>query len=1279
MLEEPEDGEAIEQDVNGDNDPEAEAGAMQAGGDRSSAYATCCGQARRFEDMNPEATKEDGTPLATTPLPELRVAQAKQARVVATRVASKYGHAPQVGDPVQIDVPGVDRGKVDATTCTLVVIEVTDRSMHMLANMAGVINRKYGEVDLALMRQSDRYTEQPPKVEGMKTREEQLQEWRERRGIHRPALKPRPLAAANTNAPGPPNPALRASEPAFSALAAQKEANESMAKRPRVSVDGQADKENAHADVKIEVAAPPSGPPPASPFRPITASATVPARLSAPMALRPAQVPGAAQPHQANIVPAPRDSLLGQPPTASQPAGTPSRQPSAGFGAAGNLLRERMSILRRESAAVPGNPGAESFSRLSFFDGDIGAPGVDNVTNLEELARQLFQVPETVAQCDRALGWQLKSSKDGATKDSRIAELAELTKLARRLLKQLLGNNTQFVNTAVSVQRQLEQQVEGIRLQQMSANSAHEALKAEMARSQAELAQAQSAHKQETVEMQLEKERLDAEVKRLGRTIQQLEGEKAEAVSQRAEAVSREQAATRAHAELMATVESANRQRDQSLNAAAAAREVELAATTRANEVEAAAADALKKASKAEAEASMALASRQAAEVKADAARVTLAAREKELAALQAEQQEILESSQAVLKDYEELQGRCNDMLADLNVKAASLESVNAQLAAEEGHRQELTVQLSSARTEVQQLKDKSSSLQADIEVKSSSIDRMAKQLAAQMDRCGSLEAQVSKLQADVQEGASREATLADAKASLELQTAQASDVQAALKAELEGKMGELAAEKATLESRLAEAESALAAATARVEELSAANEMDALREVAGIAAGGGKEGDMVSALLSRVAALESAALEAHKERRALHNALVDLRGNIRVFCRVRPTPSGQPSAVACAGDGHSVRVTSSRSAGKPTSFAFDKVFAPGTAQATVFEEVSELVQSALDGYNVCLFSYGQTGAGKTHTMQGGAGPEARGIIPRAVNQLLCAIQKLTAQGWDYRLEASFVEIYNESIRDLLADGREGQPPTGGLGIQHAGAGGGHTHVAGAVRLPVETMEGADEIMRRAEGSRAVEATAMNATSSRSHSVFMLYCTGVNADAGIRLTGALNLVDLAGSERLARSKVEGARQKEACAINKSLSALGDVFAALSSKAGHVPYRNSKLTHLLQPCLGGDGKTLMFVNINPEEASADESLCSLKFAAQVHQCETGAKGGAKRNMTSLPADVDSADVSAHHIPGHHRQSLGPSQRRDGAAGRRDSLGLSSRSKPPLKRSKPAFGK
>ena len=125
----------------------------------------------------------------------------------------------------------------------------------------------------------------------------------------------------------------------------------------------------------------------------------------------------------------------------------------------------------------------------------------------------------------------------------------------------------------------------------------------------------------------------------------------------------------------------------------------------------------------------------------------------------------------------------------------------------------------------------------------------------------------------------------------------------------------------------------------------------------------------------------------------------------------------------------------------------------------------------------------------------------------------------------------------------------------------------------------------------------------MNAVSSRSHTIFMLYITGEHAASGSKLAGCLNLVDLAGSERVGRSGAEGARLKEACAINKSLSCLGDVFQALSNKQSHVPYRNSKLTYLLQPCLGGDGKTLMFVNINPEAPSAEESMCSLKPPAR----------------------------------------------------------------------------
>lgn len=123
--------------------------------------------------------------------------------------------------------------------------------------------------------------------------------------------------------------------------------------------------------------------------------------------------------------------------------------------------------------------------------------------------------------------------------------------------------------------------------------------------------------------------------------------------------------------------------------------------------------------------------------------------------------------------------------------------------------------------------------------------------------------------------------------------------------------------------------------------------------------------------------------------------------------------------------------------------------------------------------------------------------------------------------------------------------------------------------VVGAQRLPIASAADADDIIATAAAARAVEATAMNAESSRSHSVFMLYITGRNAGLDTVVQGALNLVDLAGSERLARSQVEGQRQKEACAINKSLSSLGDVFQALAAKSAHVPYRNSKLTHLLQ--------------------------------------------------------------------------------------------------------------
>jgi kinesin family protein C1 len=376
---------------------------------------------------------------------------------------------------------------------------------------------------------------------------------------------------------------------------------------------------------------------------------------------------------------------------------------------------------------------------------------------------------------------------------------------------------------------------------------------------------------------------------------------------------------------------------------------------------------------------------------------------------------------------------------------------------------------------------------------------------------------------------------------------------------------------------------------------------------------------------LLRIQELEQQALDADSVRRALHNQIQELRGNVRVFCRVRPTTS-DTACVECPSDGSSVTLARECDRGgsggevpPPTAFEFDRVFGPASTQGEVFEEVSQLVQSALDGYKVCLFSYGQTGSGKTHTMLGdlaNAG-DHRGIIPRAVAKVVEASQANAKKGWTYEMSAAYVEIYNEQVRDLL---KAGSGHSDKHSIVHTVAG--VTEVSGVQREPVTSVEAAAGLVRRAAAARAVEATQMNAVSSRSHTIFMLYITGEHAASGSRLTGCLNLVDLAGSERVGRSGAEGARLKEACAINKSLSCLGDVFQALANKQSHVPYRNSKLTYLLQPCLGGDGKTLMFVNINPESPSAEESLCSLKFASQVNAVELGGgRGGGAVHVES----------------------------------------------------------
>uniref|UniRef100_A0A5B6YP98 Kinesin-like protein n=1 Tax=Davidia involucrata TaxID=16924 RepID=A0A5B6YP98_DAVIN len=391
----------------------------------------------------------------------------------------------------------------------------------------------------------------------------------------------------------------------------------------------------------------------------------------------------------------------------------------------------------------------------------------------------------------------------------------------------------------------------------------------------------------------------------------------------------------------------------------------------------------------------------------------------------------------------------------------------------------------------------------------------------------------------------------------------------------------------------------------------------------------------VICELQDRLADAELQNIEGEKLRKKLHNTILELKGNIRVFCRVRPllpedgagterAVISYPTSMESLGRG----IDLIQSAGQKYPFTFDQVFTHDASQQDVFIEISQLVQSALDGYKVCIFAYGQTGSGKTYTMMGRPeAPEQKGLIPRSLEQIFQTSQSLSAQGWKYKMQASMLEIYNETIRDLLSVNRSGgldmtRVDNGGVGKQYAikHDSNGNTHVSDLTIVDVCSIKEVSSLLQQAAQSRSVGKTQMNEQSSRSHFVFTLRISGVNESTEQQVQGVLNLIDLAGSERLSRSGATGDRLKETQAINKSLSCLSDVIFALAKKDDHVPFRNSKLTYLLQPCLGGDSKTLMFVNISPDPSSVGESLCSLRFAARVNSCEIGIP----RRQTTLRA-------------------------------------------------------
>eukprot|EP00798_Chlamydomonas_sp_ICE-L_P013863 gene13863-19786_t len=988
----------------------------------------------------------------------------------------------------------------------------------------------------------------------------------------------------------------------------------------------------------------------------------------------------------------------------------------------------------------------------SLFQFPAAVPG----SKAWKAANEVFEDVELEKLCDDGLHKRLQRTRDGATEASRIQELAGLVKLLRKCVRELGTRASMYVEQCMRIEKDIVNQVgpcirgdyaslvipevpeytltEEVETVQLSSETAIKALEAELAGAKKDLAQVESGLKMDKATWGADLEMQKVEVSRLKRELERMseERDRAREEGQRAEG-------TRQHleAELKELRKVSSQQiREVSVTQGEAVRNMMEEKT------------AVEKREAALKEEGQRLGQR------VEAANSCIEALQQELALMQQVTLCIscIGGSAAAEAGSDAASGRVHASLKDqVYVTTASEESLTQQLTQVNTDMASSQEQLRDAQALIHELQTSLSQQHTESSRLRTANTGQANELAQLKDRVADLVSELKSGRAAWEEErtqfvetrakATKEAT-AIGEEKQAIQTALDSAV--SQKVEVETALQELKKVHAHLEKDTinlkhqvefaegckVEAEQQLSAVQTKLDASAESleltqkelgvkgerlalleGEFESLKEVIGDCGG---QKDVVARLLTRISTLQGAVSSAEATRRRLHNELVELRGNIRVYCRVKPhalaaarcLPDqgelGVNIRVPCRVKSHTLaaarclpgqmwqyikhqgsrwrvgvalsvdgkehafsydRVFGSNSSqeellfsvgvalsvdGKEHAFSYDRVFSGNSSQDEVFSSVSELVQSALDGYHVCLFSYGQTGAGKTHTMSGSGDQEGRGVIPRAVEKILETASKLEEQEWEYTMEASFLEIYNNMLRDLLGGNR------GYINDQNAikhDPNGGHTTVVGVNKVKVTDAESAYELLRQASAARACESTAMNSTSSRSHSVFMLYITGHHPPSGESLQGCLCLVDLAGSERLDRSQVENQRKKEACAINQSLSALGDVFGALSSKSTHIPYRNSKLTYLLQPCLGGSGKTLMFVNINPEPASASESLCSLKFAAKVNGCETSAKGGARRNASGSASTAPTAQAGN----GNRLSLPGPPRAAGGGAG------------------------
>eukprot|EP00466_Bigelowiella_natans_P009967 jgi/Bigna1/80002/fgenesh1_pg.67_\ len=301
-------------------------------------------------------------------------------------------------------------------------------------------------------------------------------------------------------------------------------------------------------------------------------------------------------------------------------------------------------------------------------------------------------------------------------------------------------------------------------------------------------------------------------------------------------------------------------------------------------------------------------------------------------------------------------------------------------------------------------------------------------------------------------------------------------------------------------------------------------------------------------------------------------------------------------------------------------SFTYDGVFAEKARQEDVYRQASPVVKSFLEGYNGTIIAYGQTGSGKTYTMGTSASSSSNGVIPKACQEVFDTVTNKLNKTCE--LQATFVEIYNEQIQDLLHKSEAIE------------------HIRCAHKRTVKSPEEVMKCLEEGSHSRATGSTKMNKESSRSHAIFTLWLTqkpkqeendaeqGDNEfEADEILSSKFHFVDLAGSERLKKTGAEGQQVKEGIQINKGLFALSQVITALSQKKPHVPFRDSIITRLLQDSLGGNARTVLIACVSPADDNKDESIQTLRYASQVRNI---------KNKPTLNFSINDAKVKRYRL-------------------------------------------